>query len=66
MSKILAYFQGIFDWKYYVKQYSDLQTAKINNKMTAWTHFINYGSKENRDGFQDKKTNNMFIYINEW
>ena len=35
-----------FDWKTYIKNYKDL--IYINNKETAWDHWINHGKKENR------------------
>jgi len=62
-----------FDWKSYVKEYDDLKY--INNKNTAWCHWIKHGKPENRKQFIiQKKTiekniskvffeNNYTIYI---
>jgi len=36
-----------FDWKQYVKNYSDLEKT-INTKKLAWNHWIKYGKKEGR------------------
>lgn len=35
-----------FDWKLYKNKYSDLSI--INNKHSAWSHWINFGKKEGR------------------
>jgi hypothetical protein len=38
----------LFDWEQYINNYQDLQKANINNKETAWYHWITYGQYENR------------------
>lgn len=37
-----------FNWKYYVNRYEDLRNAGIENKKTAWKHYIHYGKTELR------------------
>lgn len=37
-----------FDWIYYINRYEDLKGAGINDKKTAWEHYINHGKKELR------------------
>ena len=37
-----------FDWTYYLNRYEDLGNAGINNKKSAWLHFMKHGRKELR------------------
>lgn len=38
----------IFDWKYYINIYPDLQKAQINTEEKAIQHYLRFGIKENR------------------
>jgi len=40
-----------FDWEKYINFYDDLNNCGLNNKQTAWNHWITKGIKENRVGF---------------
>ena len=40
-----------FDWEKYIKFYDDLNSCGLNNKQTAWNHWITKGIKENRVDF---------------
>ena len=37
-----------FNWRKYLNTYKDLQSNKINCKIKAWYHYINYGIHEGR------------------
>ena len=39
---------GIFDGKWYIEQYPDLQRAGLATEEQAWNHFRDYGLKEAR------------------
>ena len=38
----------IFNWKFYINKYLDLQKAGINTQQKAYRHWILYGKKEGR------------------
>ena len=40
-----------FDWEKYINFYDDLSSCGLNNKQTAWNHWITKGIKENRIDF---------------
>ena len=42
------FIQNIFDWKYYVNKYKDLENIDINNHKKALEHFISHGRNEGR------------------
>ncbi len=51
-----------FNWEKYIETYEDLQTAKINTKMLAWNHWVDYGKKEGRFFFKNNSSNIIFVY----
>ncbi len=53
----------IFDYKYYISEYSDLQN-KFTNEREGWLHFWEYGINENRRCKNYKKGIDIDFYIN--
>ena len=41
----------LFDWKFYINEYPDLQKANIDNYEKAFAHWNEYGKKEKRLGY---------------
>ena len=48
-----------FDWVKYIDYYKDLQLAGINNKQSAWNHWIKFGKNEGRNYFEINSNNNI-------
>ena len=58
-----------FDWEFYVNKYEDLRNAGINNRISAYNHWIQYGKEEGRFSRVIRKTNDVFdwkFYINNY
>lgn len=62
-----------FDWKTYLQNYSDLGKAGINNKYSAWRHWIKFGKNEGRtyktniimtNNYETLQKNNSFSFQN--
>lgn len=58
-------FEYIFDYKYYISEYPDLQNKNLSEK-DAWKHFFEYGICENRRCKDWRKTINPEFYINNY
>lgn len=58
-------FEYIFDYKYYISEYHDLQNKNLSEK-DAWKHFFEYGISENRRCKDWKKVINPEFYINNY
>ncbi len=52
-------YSAVFDADYYLNKYGDLKKAFGTDKVKAFTHFMNYGMKEGRQG---KATFNFAVY----
>lgn len=55
----------IFDYKYYIEEYPDLQ-KKITNEIEAWMHYWEYGITENRKCKNYKCEIDTNFYINNY
>ncbi len=43
-------YSAVFDGVYYLNKYPDVKSAYGNNAISAFTHFVNYGMSEGRQG----------------
>jgi len=41
-------YENVFSWETYIDNYNDLKIHKIDNKIYAWKHWINWGIHEGR------------------
>lgn len=56
-------YAAVYDYEYYINNYSDLKAAFGNNKASAIEHFVNFGMSEGR---QAKADFNVNYYMNAY